>query len=130
MEINNEIEQIEEDTNSGETLPEEEFQGEENMEPSTTEPGETEDDVVETFESDNSVSSSVSDYDARFDEIILLLEEQNEQIYSLQESREQTLWNKPIEEYSPTEGLLLIMMFIMLFVLIYELVGGIIICKK
>ena len=125
MEINNENVQIDETTNFEETLPEEELQGE-----ATVEPGETGEEVIETVEDGEVSASAVSDYNARFDEIILLLEEQNEQIYSMQQSQEETLWNKPIEEFNPTEGLLLIMMFIMLFVLIYELVGGIIICKK
>lgn len=85
---------------------------------------------IETVSSGDAVATVGIDYNARFDEIVLLLEEQGEQIYTLQETQEQTLWDKPIEEYTPTEGLLLIMMFIMLFVLIYELVGGIIICKR
>lgn len=87
-------------------------------------------DVIETVSSGDSDPIVSSDYSSRFDEIVLLLENQNEQIHSMQETESQTLWNKPIEEYTPTEGLLLIMMFIMLFVVIYELVGGIIICKK
>ena len=95
-----------------------------------SEPGEIVEESFEEVENGDSAASSVGDYDARFDEIILLLEEQNEQIYFMQEMESQTIWTKPIEEYSPTEGILLIIMFMMLFVIIYELVGGIIICKK
>lgn len=40
-----------------------------------------------------------------------------------------TLWNKPIEEYTTTEGLLLIIMFLLLARLIYDIIGGII-CVK
>lgn len=40
-----------------------------------------------------------------------------------------TLWDKPIEEYTTTEGLLLIIMFLLLARLIFDIIGGII-CVK
>lgn len=53
-----------------------------------------------------------------------------ENMEEMLESGSLSIWEKPIEDYTPTEGILLILLFILLFVLVYELVGGIIICKK
>ena len=65
-------------------------------------------------------------------DILYQLELQNlalEQITAIMEESKQTIWEKPIEDYTPTEGILLIMMFLMLGVIIFKLVGGII-CLK
>lgn len=40
-----------------------------------------------------------------------------------------TIWDKPIDDYTPTEGILLIIMFILLARLIFDFVGGIL-CVK
>lgn len=53
------------------------------------------------------------------------LEEINEHL----EEQKQTIWEKPIEEYTPTEGLLLIIMALLLGVVIFKFVGGII-CNR
>lgn len=53
------------------------------------------------------------------------LEEINEHL----EEQKQTIWDKPIEEYTPTEGLLLIIMALLLGVIIFKFVGGII-CNR
>lgn len=55
-----------------------------------------------------------------------ILEEINER----HEAQTQTIWEKPIEEYTPTEGILLIIMFCVVGVIIFKFIGGIISCNK
>uniref|UniRef100_UPI0040574820 hypothetical protein n=1 Tax=Acetatifactor sp. TaxID=1872090 RepID=UPI0040574820 len=42
-----------------------------------------------------------------------------------EEETVQTIWDKPIEEYTPTEGMLLILVVIALWFVIKQFIGGI-----
>ncbi len=45
-------------------------------------------------------------------------------IAAIQEIDSTSIWDKPIEEYTPTEGLLLIILFVLLAFFFKQLIGG------
>lgn len=81
---------------------------------------------------DSVVYVEMSDYDEQLNEIINELIEQREDIEGLQEFMEyetQSVFEKPLEDYSVTEGMLLIIMFVVSFSVMFKIIGGIITCK-
>lgn len=86
----------------------------------------------EDIESVSNVDSDLTEYDARLDDIIEELVYQREQMDSFQayiESKDLTLFEKPLEKYTVQEGISLLIFFLLLFVVLFKLVGGIITCK-
>lgn len=89
------------------------------------------------FSQSGEILETVSDgdsilYDEQFADIIEELVYQREQMDSLQaylEAKDMTIFEKPLEKYTVTEGLLLITFFAVLFALIMKIIGGIITCK-
>lgn len=106
------------------------------------ETGEAAEEVSETVEQSYNDGESgeiltVSDgdsavYDERLADIVEELIYQREQMDSLQayiEAKDMTIFDKPLEKYTVTEGLLLLTFFVVLFAVIMKIIGGIITCK-
>lgn len=71
-------------------------------------------------------------YDEQLNDIINELITQNEKLESLQayvEEKDMTLFEKPLDKYTVTEGLLLLTFFVVVFAVIMKLIGGVITCK-
>lgn len=104
-----------------EELPQDEVSG---VEETEVEGGETEtEEVTEEYVENNTDYSEEVLY-----EVIL----QNEVLYDIESTlseQKQTIWEKPIEEYTVTEGLLLIIMFVILAGFVFDIIGGIL-CLK
>lgn len=87
---------------------------------------------VESVSDGDSVAYEVVYYEQQLNEIINELIEQREDIEGLQEFMEyetQSIFEKPLEDYNVTEGLLLVIMFVVAFGVLIKLIGGIITCK-
>lgn len=88
----------------------------------------------EGFEEDviSDTSGDYVAYDKQLDDIINELIYQHEQIDSFQayiEEKDMSIFEKPLEKYTVTEGLLLLTFFVVVFAVIMKLIGGIITCK-
>lgn len=62
-------------------------------------------------------------------DIVALLEDNNAYLSLLLEQQEQqtlSLWEKPLVDFTPTEGILLILLVVVLYVFVDEIIGGII----
>ncbi len=102
--------------------------------------GETE--ALETMETMEEISNEenirlLTDIESSLSETIAtLLEENNELLTKLNEYEEArqtaeayTIWDKPLEEYTVSEGLSLIDTFILLGIIVFSIIGGIITCN-
>lgn len=89
-------------------------------------------DYEEMLESVSVGDSDIAAYDKQLDDIIAELVYQRERMDSFQayiESKDMTLFEKPLEEYTVQEGIGMLIFFLLLFMMIAKLVGGIITCK-
>ncbi len=109
-------------------LPEEELSQDEVYEVEETE---VEGEEIETeLEEEN--AETVADNTDYSEEVLYEVILQNEVLYDIESTlseQKQTIWEKPIEEYTVTEGLLLIIMFIVLAYFVFDIIGGIL-CLK
>lgn len=79
---------------------------------------------------DGELSPTVSGGDSiDLSELTILLEENNRMMQELTECEVKetaSIWEKPLSDYTVTEGILLIILFLCLFVFIYRAVEGVI----
>lgn len=104
-----------------EELPQDEVSG---VEETEVEGGETEIEEENTEYVENNTDYS--------EEVLYEVILQNEVLYDIESTlseQNQTIWEKPIEEYTVTEGLLLIIMFVILAGFVFDIIGGIL-CLK
>ena len=98
--------------------------------------------ALETMETMEEISNEenirlLTDIESSLSETIAtLLEENNELLTKLNEYEEvrqtaeaYTIWDKPLEEYTVSEGLSLIDTFILLGIIVFSIIGGIITCN-
>lgn len=77
-------------------------------------------------------SDSIVTYDEEFARIIEEIVAQRQQLDTLQEYieyKDMKIFEKPLEDYTVTEGLLLTVLVVAVFGVVIKLIGGIITCK-